>query len=634
MSSFSETAYLRAPAKARILPSRRQIAQISIDFALALTAWLTAYVARFNLDTFAIEKYLQFESITVFALLQIAGLAAAGNYSRLWRYTSVHDLRPLLAGVVAGHLARSNGRHGPARSLFSAKRRVAGSAVHFHDLDLQCSRRRAAFPAKARATLIAGRSANPSSSWAPAVQRLPCLPNSTAPGAGTRRRFWMTTRKSISVSCTASESLARPKDFARESARLQVRKAVIAIPSLSDVRRNELARELSSQRAEVYTLPRLDNLRAGAVGGSLRRVRPEDLLRRTPVVVDREALSRGIEGKTVLVTGAGGSIGSELCRQVAELQPELLVLFELNEFALYQIAEELKEGWALLKVVTAIGDVKDEARVAVIMSCYRPQIVFHAAAYKHVPMMEQVNTFEVIRNNAFGSMVVAQAAVDSKVEQLVIVSTDKAVNPTSVMGATKRLAEVLVHEVVTGHQTKLSIVRFGNVLASAGSVIPKFVEQIERGGPITVTHPEMTRYFMSIPEAAQLVILSSSVGRGGEIFVLDMGEPVRIVDLAEDLIRLMGRSQQDIDIVFTGLRPGEKLYEELLCKQEATTETTHLRIRVAHAHQTTGRAIELFVAWLRTKSTRSDVEVRQLLQRLVREYQPDRQYHTALQEAT
>ena len=632
MSPFSETPYLRAPVKARMLPINRQIAQISIDFALALTAWLTAYVARFNFDLPAMQPYLHFESITVLALLQIAGLLTAGNYSRLWRYTSLRDLRALLAGVALGTLFVLIAVL-LLPSLLSAPRGVLLTQPFVFTILIGGAR------VARRVSCESARHVDSRSFGEPII----------VVGAGSaaaallaefhRSRRW----RAVALLDDRSDKYRRvmhgvrvtgtTDDFARESTRLQVRKAVIAIPSASDTRRDELARRLCAQGAEVYTLPRLDSLPADVIASSMRRVRPEELLRRTPVVVDREALRRGVEGKTVLVTGAGGSIGSELCRQVAELQPELLVLYELNEFALYQIAEELKEGWALLKVITAIGDVKDAARVAVIMSCYRPQIVVHAAAYKHVPMMEQVNTFEVIRNNAFGSMVVAQAAVDSKVEQLLVVSTDKAVNPTSVMGATKRLAEVLVQEVVNGHPIKLSIVRFGNVLASAGSVIPKFVEQIQRGGPVTVTHPEMTRYFMSIPEAAQLVILSSSVGRGGEIFVLNMGEPVRIVELAEDLIRLMGQSRQDIDIVFTGLRPGEKLYEELLCDQETTTETMHPRISVAHTRATDGQPCEQFVNWVLAKPMRTDLEVRQLLQRLIPEYQPDRRLHVELQQA-
>jgi FlaA1/EpsC-like NDP-sugar epimerase len=274
-----------------------------------------------------------------------------------------------------------------------------------------------------------------------------------------------------------------------------------------------------------------------------------------------------------------------------------------------------------------IGDVRDENRVQEVMTRYRPDVVFHAAAYKHVPLMEQVNAFEALRNNAQGTFVIATAAVRAAVGKVVVVSTDKAVNPTNVMGATKRLAEMLVQEVTAGHETRVSIVRFGNVLGSAGSVIPKFVEQIQRGGPVTVTHPEITRYFMSIPEAAQLVVLSSSIGRGGEIFVLDMGAPVRIADLARDLIHLMGKTEREIDIVYTGLRPGEKLFEELLFDTETTLPTEHQRLRVARVRPPTAGARSAFSEWLRERPLRSDFEVRQFLRRMVPEYTPDERYH-------
>jgi FlaA1/EpsC-like NDP-sugar epimerase len=602
----------------------RRFAQLALDLALAVAAWGIAYVARFNVDVAAIAAHLSPVQIAVCSVLQVVALAALGNYSRLWRYTSLSDLRLLVMGVVFGTTLVLALVVGAPRYLVVPRGVLLGQPFFF--LVLLSSAR------VAWRILKEGTHAHETADQFgdPII----------VVGAGKaafyllnefhRSRRWRvvtlldddpTKQRSVihGVRVTGTTD-----DFARESARFHVKKAVIAIPSLSDTERTELARKLSAQGAEVYTLPPLDLLHRGdTLHGAIRRVRPEELLRRAPVVLDRAPLRQGVEGKVVLVTGAGGSIGSELCRQVASLHPRLLVLFELSEFALYQISEELRESWCQIDLATVIGDVKDEHRLEEVMSRYRPQIVFHAAAYKHVPMMERVNSFEAIKNNALGSMVVAAVAVRTGVERLVVISTDKAVNPTNVMGATKRLAELLAQKVAAGTNTKLSIVRFGNVLGSTGSVIPKFIDQIQRGGPVTVTHPEINRYFMSIPEAAQLVMLSSTFGRGGEVFVLDMGEPVRIVELAEDLIRLMGKSRHDIGIVYTGLRPGEKLYEELLFDHETTLKTEHPRIRVARTEVPSIGVRDLFVSWLREKPTRSDFEVREFLRKVVPEYTPD-----------
>lgn len=609
--------------------SLRRCAQIFADFTLAIAAWGAAYFTRFNFDLQAISDNVRFGPLAFTALLQVGAIAAVGNYARLWRYTSIADLRLLILGVGLGTLVVFGLKLGLPQTFY-LPRGVLFAQPFFFLIGLTAARvlwrmlkeraARGSVPEFGDPIIVvgAGKAAasllnefHRSRRWRPValLDDDPAKRGSVIHGVRVR---------------------GTTDDFARESVRLNVRKVVIAIPSLPEGRRNDLARKLSAQGGEVYTLPPLDALRRGdVVDDSMRRVRPEELLRRAPVVVDRALLRNAIAGKIVLVTGAGGSIGSELCRQIADLQPRLLVLFELSEYALYQISEELRDSWHQLDLATVIGDVKDEQRVGEVMSRYRPQIVFHAAAYKHVPMMEQINAFEAVRNNSLGSMTVAAAAVKAGVERFILISTDKAVNPTNVMGASKRLAELLAQQVVAGKDLKLSIVRFGNVLGSAGSVIPKFIEQIRRGGPVTVTHPDITRYFMSIPEAAQLVMLSATIGRGGEIFVLDIGEPVRIVDLAEDLIRLLGRSRQEIDIVYTGLRPGEKLYEELLCDQETTLQTDHPRIRVARASSPPIGIQEQFCAWIREKPTRSDFEVRKFLQRLVVEYTPDPRYAVA-----
>ena len=323
-----------------------------------------------------------------------------------------------------------------------------------------------------------------------------------------------------------------------------------------------------------------------------------------------------------MVTGAGGSIGSELCRQIAAYEPAMLVLFEMNEYAIYKVDEQLRDAFPEIPVASVVGDIKNPRRVNQAMHQYSPALVFHAAAYKHVPLMEEANAWEAVQNNVLGTFVVARAAMDYGVKRFVFVSTDKAVNPTNVMGATKRLAE-MVCQALQGMSstTRFEMVRFGNVLGSAGSVIPKFQEQIDRGGPVTVTHPEMVRYFMSIPEAAQLVLQAASMGLGGEVFVMDMGEPVKIVDLARDMIRLSELSENEIRIVYTGLRPGEKLFEELLADDEHTRPTPHPKLRIAKAREVAPGWLDGLLDWLRSDRVPSDSEVRRDLKRWVPEYQ-------------
>jgi FlaA1/EpsC-like NDP-sugar epimerase len=328
-------------------------------------------------------------------------------------------------------------------------------------------------------------------------------------------------------------------------------------------------------------IPGLYEIAGGHV--ELARIRPvaiEDLLRREPVALDMERIARDLEGSTVLVTGAGGSIGSEICRQVAAFVPSRLLLVERAENNLFEIHRELVAKHRDLEIVPLVADVTDAERVEQIFATHEPAVVFHAAAHKHVPMMEW-NPAEAVRNNVFGTKVVADAAHAHLARSFVMISTDKAVNPSSVMGATKRVAEMYVQALASQSKTRFVTVRFGNVLGSAGSVIPIFKQQIAAGGPVTVTHPDMRRYFMTIPEACQLVLQAGSMGAGGEIFILDMGEPVKIVDLARDLIRLSGlRPDEDIEIEFSGIRPGEKLFEELSLETESAEKTSHPKIFV------------------------------------------------------
>jgi FlaA1/EpsC-like NDP-sugar epimerase len=411
--------------------------------------------------------------------------------------------------------------------------------------------------------------------------------------------------------------------LAEHASRSVATHVIVALPSLRGARRRALLEQAAGTGLHVLTVPSAAELRGGREVSGVRDIEPEDLLGRESVQLDEAGIAEVLGGKTVLVTGAGGSIGSELCRQVARYGPARLVLLELSEFNLYTLEQELGARFPGLPLVRLVGDVKDLAQLRHICTQHRPQVVFHAAAYKHVPLMEEGNAWAALRNNTLGTYHAALAAAEAGAERFVLISTDKAVNPTNVMGATKRAAERVVSQLAARHPgTRFMAVRFGNVLGSSGSVIPKFQEQIARGGPVTVTHPDIIRYFMTVPEAAGLVLQAAAIGESGQVLVLDMGEPVKIVDLARELIRLSGHTVEEIGITFTGLRPGEKLYEELLADQEATLPTPVERLRIAQLHEDGGEAVFDLLQWSEAAAPRGEVEVRGRLQQVVEGYRP------------
>ena len=375
------------------------------------------------------------------------------------------------------------------------------------------------------------------------------------------------------------------KDIERIVDTMGITKVVIAMPSLPIKKLNEVYDGARKTGAECVILPNIDDVMSGNLHvQQLRNVEIEDLLGRDPVQLDQTMIEKQLRGKKILVTGAGGSIGSEICRQVAKFKPKEIVILGHGENSIYQLNMELVGKYSQHFTITpVIADVQDRKRIFEVMDKYKPDVVYHAAAHKHVPLME-LNPREAVKNNILGTRNVAEAASHARVKAFVMVSTDKAVNPPNIMGATKRLCEMIVQDMATRSEyTKFVAVRFGNVLGSRGSVIPLFKKQIAEGGPITVTHPDIVRYFMTIPEAAQLVIQAGALARGGEIFVLDMGQPVKIVDLAKNLIRLSGYDEGDIEIKFTGLRPGEKMYEELLNEGEVNPKQVFPKIHIGIA---------------------------------------------------
>ena len=402
--------------------------------------------------------------------------------------------------------------------------------------------------------------------------------------------------------------------------RFNIRKIIIASAELTHDERREIIEMAADLNIEILTIPLMGDLVSRRLNISkMRPVEIEDLLGRDKVELDNSGLKKLIKNKTVLISGAGGSIGSELCRQIIKFNPKTLICLDTSEIALYKIEQEFF-NLKFKNNLYIVADVKNKERLREIFNNFIPEIVFHAAAYKHVPLMETYNVSEALINNAIGTYHLAQIAKDFKVNKFILISTDKAVNPTNVMGASKYLAEVICRGLQLRSKTDFVITRFGNVLGSSGSVIPKFREQIEKGGPVTVTHPQMTRYFMSIPEAAQLVMQASLIGKGGQIYILDMGESVKIIDLARDMIKLSGFDENDIKIKFTGLRPGEKLYEELLSDNEAVIPTTHPKLKIASSENISEKAVKDLIKWVLSTTNKTEFQIKKELKHWVKGY--------------
>lgn len=381
-----------------------------------------------------------------------------------------------------------------------------------------------------------------------------------------------------SLTVNGVKVLGKVNDLESVVEREAIDKIVFAIPSMNYKERLEIIKRAKAICTNVHTLPMIEEVAAGKVSvNQMRQVSIEDLLGREPVELDISGIQSEVESKTVLVTGAGGSIGSEICRQILKFQPSRLLLLGHGENSIYLIERELRDLNLSIELIPIIADIQDRNRLQEVFETYTPHLVFHAAAHKHVPLME-ANPHEAVKNNIYGTKNVAEMADEFGASRFVMISTDKAVNPTNVMGSTKRIAEMVVQRLGKVSRTKYAVVRFGNVLGSRGSVIPLFKNQIEKGGPLTVTHPDMTRYFMTIPEASRLVIQAGMLADGGEVFVLDMGEPVKIVDLARNMIKLSGFTEEQISIEYSGIRPGEKMFEELLKEGEVHPEAVYPKI--------------------------------------------------------
>lgn len=602
------------------------------DFLAIILAWWLAYLFRFNFEI-PDEFQQSLWHVLLWVLPVQAGIFYSfGLYRGLWRYASLPDLKRIFAAVILGAITvpfllfilRSPDLV-PRATIFLAPMLLmlimGGNRFAYRSwkeqrlYSLKDSERQSVIVLGSGSTAVnLVKELNNSRDWHVAGL-LTDNPNKL----GTRLR--------------GAKVLGMIDDLAEWVEKLNVSHVIIAMPSASQRLRRHALDICTRIGIKPMTVPSYVDLISGRMTVSqIRNIELADLLGRAPVVLDTEGLHELLTGKVILVTGAGGSIGSELCRQIMTFKPGLLVMLELNEFSLYTIKEEFRVDFSAIPMVFLIGDVKDQARLAQIFSKYQPTAVFHAAAYKHVPLMENDNAWQAIQNNVMGTYTLARAAIEHGVEKFVLISTDKAVNPTSIMGASKRLAEMVCQTLQQfvkrdnqeGIYTHFVIVRFGNVLGSTGSVIPKFRQQIMKGGPITVTHPDISRYFMSLQEAAQLVLQAGAMrgtGVSGDIFVMDMGEPVRIVDLAKDMIRLSGLNEEDIKIIFTGLRPGEKLCEELASQNESTLPTLHEKLRITtQSHPTDGRWLSCFLEWFSGQPALNDEEVRSALAKWVPEY--------------
>jgi FlaA1/EpsC-like NDP-sugar epimerase len=607
-------------AKARF--NTRLLLAFLHDLTAIVAAWGMAFLLRFNFDLG--PAALRDMVVSLGWVMPIQALISwqLNLYRGIWRFASMDDLRRIVAAAILGAMACSMifaliKLHGPVpRSVLvmypvllivlMGGSRLAYRAWQEHRLDSLLH-----LNAKPILLLGAGTAAD-------------MLVREVARTANEWRVVGILDddMKKHGRNIHGIPVLGPISELGHWAERKGVAEVILTMPSASHAVKRRILDQCAEAGLTVLTVPSIDDLMRGRVSvASIRKIELDDLLGRDPVQLDDSGLHGLLGGRTVLVTGAGGSIGSELCRQIARFEPALLVLLEQGELALYQMEQEFRRRFPGLAIACIIGDVKDAARLHEVFGRYRPYAVFHAAAYKHVPLMEEENTLQALKNNVLGTAVAARAALESGVAKFVMISTDKAVNPTNVMGASKRLAEMVCQAMGDGG-TRFVSVRFGNVLGSSGSVIPKFRQQIEAGGPVTVTHPEITRYFMSIPEAAQLVLQAGLMGQGGEIFVLDMGEPVKIADLARLMIRLSGREEDEIRIEFTGLRPGEKLFEELLADAESTLPTPHPKLRVAQARPAEADAVRAIVEWVAAAREIADAEVRDRLKAWLPEYRP------------
>ncbi len=608
----------------------RTMVKFFLTLGIFITANYLAWLIRFEFDVPPDRIGVMWQTIPILLIAKALGFLAAGQFRGWWRYMSIRDVLPIAAGCTLGSVlfaAAVWGLWGPfhvPRSIYlldwvNTMALVLGARYLIRMGREGLGRRKRGTD---RRVLIVGAGAAGQMIAREIAENLSLGMEQVG--------FIDDDPAKIGTRMHGVKVLGGHNQITDVCAKYDVNEIIIAIPSASASVVRHIVEHCREVSAAFRILPGIGDLIDGKVSvRALRNVDLEDLLGRDPVALDAGLLERHITGRTVMVTGAAGSIGSELCRQIARRSPGRLILFEIAESPLFDFEMEMREKFPAVGLVPVIGDVRDRGRVEEIVRAHRPAIIFHAAAYKHVPMME-IHPVEAVKTNVLGTRIVAEAAAKFGVGRFVLVSTDKAVRPTNVMGATKRLAEMVIHNIATREgPTVFVAVRFGNVLGSVGSVIPIFRRQLATTGKLTVTHAEASRYFMLIPEAAGLILQAGSMGEGGEVFVLDMGEPVKIVDLAKNLIRLSGKELGvDAEIVFTGLRPGEKLHEELIVEGEDVSGTTHPKVMKLIGNEKmppswAKQLEELIVCAI----TGERCDVVQKLDGLVKGYRPNYEFH-------
>jgi len=549
------------------------------DMLLIPIAWFCAYWLRFNLESIPVEYLHQAVQTSYYVvLLQTFGFLLVGSYRNMWGFASIYDIAKIIKAALLGGVLLTLYFY----LLYKAPLSIPRSIIPLYIILLTAMLSGSRFSLRLVRDFIKQQSnAN--------TKRVLIIGAGSA-GEGLARDMLRTnTYKPVAFvddkpyrqgqEIHGIRVAGFSKDIPQVVRKFNVELIIFAIPSASSSSVRRIKSICDQTKLPVHTLPTLQQIVGGHITVDLlRKISLEDLLGRDPVSINWGSINNALHSKVVLVSGAGGSIGSEVCRQIAKSKPRSLIAIENNEFNLFNLEHDLQATFPDLELHKYLIDVRDTVAIDQILAFHKPEIIFHAAAYKHVPML-QFQIREAISNNVLGTQVLAQAAIKHDVQRFVLVSTDKAVNPENIMGASKRAAEIVCQSLNGQGLTKFTTVRFGNVLGSTGSVVPTFKQQIEKGGPVTVTHPEITRYFMTIPEAAQLILQAMAIGKGGEIFVLDMGDPVKIHDLAEHMIKLAGkRVGVDIEIKYTNLRPGEKLYEELFYDKEKLEPTDHAKI--------------------------------------------------------
>lgn len=612
-------------ATSQISFKRRRLFVFGLDVVLIGLSFFSAFMLRFDFKIPSAFMHLFWQGLATALVIKPLVLLLSGLYRNLWRYASLQDGVEIakvvtVSSIISGFTLMYLRHFAPyPRSIFILDWFLLLGMVVASRLVWRVYRETVIMPRRnlsGKRTLIVG-AGEAGSLLLKEIRR---QQDSAFQVVG----FVDDAPQKAGMKLHGIDVLGTTKQLATLINAHLIEDVIIAIPTAAGNAMRDIIKSCEHCKVRFKTLPAISDIIEGKISVSqIKDVDICDLLGRDPVELNQRAIRNYLEGKRILVTGAAGSIGSEICRQVARFSPAKLIVLDSAETPLYQIEKELSESYPDMRLAPVLADIRQAARLDYVFEAFAPEVVFHAAAYKHVPMIEY-NPVEAVTNNIMGTRLLAEKANSFGVQNFVMISTDKAVNPTNVMGASKRAAELFVQALSRQSTTNFTTVRFGNVLGSSGSVIPLFKEQIASGGPVTVTHPDVIRYFMTIPEASQLVLQAGCIGNGGEIFVLDMGKPVKIVDLAEELISLSGLTpHEDIEIVFTGLRPGEKLYEELLVAGEGVKPTAHQKIKVLESVEYDLKVVTAAVDKLAQSAACADIrEVMDSLKQLVPEFSP------------